>query len=282
MKLAKFRRDYGEFTERYGHLLDHPIFTVSRLQDIEKSITYRQLNAWERKGLILSSREKLDTGWRKFSVIDCAKIKIIFDLRKIGCSRERVRSFTGKWDGGKIGLWSPRENRVLRLTHLGLKDFVMACLFGVRVFLVIRENGETFFLSETGAKSFYLHSNNEFSPIITLPFFSYVEKTSGIMKKRMEVDINSTVEELFETMLPYQEGRISRWIRSRNYKEIVFEKSEGEKTTIKATQKKNVKLSTKDILKAIDSGDYYSIVITTRREQKITILRKDWMARIKT
>jgi len=282
MKLAKFRRDYGEFTEKYGHLLDHPIFTISRLQDIEKGITSRMLNAWENEGIILSSREKLDTGWRKFSIVDCAKLKTIFDLRKMGCSRKRIRSFVRKWNGGKIGLWSPRENRVLGLTRLGVKDFVMACLFGVRMSLVIRDSGQTFFLSETGSKSSYLYSNNESSILFTLLFLYYVEKTANVMKERMGIEKNSTVEELFVSMLPYQEKRISRWIRSRNYEEIMFTDSQLKETRIKSGSKKDKQFSTKNILKAISSGDYCSIVITTRRGQKIKIVRKEWMARIKT
>jgi len=281
MKLADFLKKYGEFTKRYEHLLEHPIFTVRRLQGIVgKDLTYRKINAWESQGLILSSREKLDTGWRKFSIIDSAKLKAIFDLRKMGFSREWVRNVMREWDCANIGLWTPKENRVLRLIRLGVEHFIIACLFGVKIFLVIKENGETFFLSETGVKSFYLCSNNEFSPIITLPFFSYAEKIADVMKDQMGLEKNSTIEELFDSMLPYQEKRISRWIQSRNYKEIVFGKSEGEKTIIKATQKKNIKLSTKDILKAIDSGDYYNIVITTRRGQKIKIVRKEWMKQI--
>jgi len=228
-----------------------------------------------------SSREKLNTGWCKFSIIDCVRIKAIFDLRKMGCSRKRVGSFMEKLNCGNIGLWGSKENRVLRLTRLGVKDFVIACLFGVKIFLVIRENGEAFFLSETGVRNFYLSSSDKFSPVITLPFFSYVKKTANVMRKQMGLEKNSTVEGLFNSMLPYQENRISRWIQSRNYKEISFKKSEfGEEIRIKPSSKKDKKSPIKDILEAIVSGNYYSIVITTRRGQKITIVRKEWMTRI--
>ena len=186
-----------------------------------------------------------------------------------------------KLNCGNIGLWGSKENRVLRLTRLGVKDFVIACLFGVKIFLVIRENGEAFFLSETGVRNFYLSSSDKFSPVITLPFFSYVKKTANVMRKQMGLEKNSTVEGLFNSMLPYQENRISRWIQSRNYKEISFKKSEfGEEIRIKPSSKKDKKSPIKDILEAIVSGNYYSIVITTRRGQKITIVRKEWMTRI--
>lgn len=277
MKLAEFLKKYNDFVKRYEDLLYRPIFTVKKSKLIIKGLTYRKVNAWDSKDLLSSFREKKDTGWRKFSIIDTAKLNIISDLRKKGFPIERIKPVMERFAGGNIGLWSPKENKVQRLRLRTVEDFVIACLFGVRMFLIIREREETFFLSETGARSFYSCSDNAF---ITLPFFSYIKKTASVLKNELGVGRNSTVAELFDGMLPYQEERISRWIRNRNYKEIVFEKSEREKTIINATQKKNVKSYTKDILKAIDSGDYYNIVITTRRGQKIKIVRKEWMKKI--
>lgn len=282
MKSAELVKDCGESTKRYKRLLLHPIFTVSRLQEIDEGITYRKINAWESEGLIISSREKLDTGWRKFSIMDSVKLKAILDLKKMGFSREWVKNVMREWDSANIDLWTPEESRLSRLIRLGVEHFIIACLLGVEIFLVIKENGETFFLSETGAKRFYLWSSNKSSPIITLPFFSYVEKTADAMKSQMGLEKNSTVEELFDSMLPYQERRISRWIRSRNYTEIVFKEFQSKETRIESGSKKDKQFSTKNILKAISKGDYYSIVITTRRGQKITVVREEWMARIKT
>lgn len=282
MKLAGFLENYGKFTERYGHLLHHPIFTVKKSKVIVKGLTYRKVNAWDREGLILSSREKLDTGWRKFSIIDTVKISIISDLRDMGFPTKRIKIVIEKFTDGNISLWNPKKKRVLRLIRLRLEDFVVACLFDVRMFLVIRENEETFFLSETGAKSFCSHSDNEFSPVIRLPFYSYVKKTADVMKNEMGLEKNSTVEELLSSMLPHQEKRISRWIQSRNYEEMLFSKSPFKETRIKSGSRKDKKFSDKDILEAISRGDYYGIVITTRRKQKVKIVRKEWMARIKT
>jgi len=277
MKLAEFLKDYGEFIERYERLLWHPIFTVKKAKLVINGLTYRKINAWDSKGLISSFREKNDTGWRKFSIIDIAKLNIISDLRKMGFPRKRVRIVMEKLDCGKIGLWSPKKNRVLRLIRLGVGNFIIACLFGVKISLVIKEKEETFFLSETGARTFYLRSNNEFSPVIMLPFFSYVNKTANVMKKEMGVGKDSTVAELFKSMLPYQEKRISKWIRSRNYKEILFRKSESKEARIKPGSTKDREFSVKDILKAINGGDYYSIAITTNKGQKISIIRKEWV-----
>ncbi len=282
MKSAELVKNCGEYTKRYKLLLLHPIFTVSRLKEIDEGITYRKINAWASEGLIISSREKLNTGWRKFSIMDSVKLEAILDLKEMGFSREWVKNIMKEWDSANIDLWTPEGSRLSRLIRLGVEHFIIACLFGVEISLVIKKNGQTFFLSETGRKGFYLDSSNKSSRISTLPFFSYVEKTANAMKTQMKLERNSTVEELFDAMLPYQERRISRWIRSRNYTEILFREFQSKETLIKSGSKKDKQFSTKNILKAISSGDYYSIVITTRRGQKIMIVRKEWMAQIKT
>lgn len=277
MTLREFLDNHHRLVKKYGHLLDRPIFTVRWLRPVVKSLTYGKVNAWDSKGLLSSSREKSETGWRKFSIIDSVKLNIISNLRKAGFPRKQLRVVMDNLDCRKIGLWNFRKTRVLRLTSLEVADFIIACLFDVKMFLVIRENEETFFLSETGAKSFCSHSDNEFSFVIRLPFYSYVKQTAKAMKDQMKLEDNSTMEELFRGMLPYQEKRISGWIQSRSYREILFRKSEFEETRIKPGSIKDKKYSTKNILEAIDTGDYYSITITTNGRQIVRIVRREWM-----
>ena len=278
MTLREFLDNHLGFVKEYGHLLDRPIFAVKWLRPIVENLTYGKVNVWDSKGLLSSSREKLGTGWRKFTIIDSAKLNIISNLRKAGFPRKQLKTVMDNLNSGSVGLWSPRENRVRMSTNPRVAKFTIACLFGVKMFLVIRENEETFFLSETGAKSFCSHSDNEFSFVIRLPFYSYVKKTANVMRKQMGLEDNSTIGELFESMLPYQEKRISEWIQSRNYREILFRKSEFEGTRIKPGSIKDKKYSTKNILQAINTGDYYSVTITTNGKQIVTIVRREWMA----
>ncbi len=279
MKLREFLDNHHGFVEKYGHLLDRPIFTVKWLRPVVENLTYGKVNVWDSKGLLSSSREKSETGWRKFSIIDSVKLNIISDLRKAGFPRKQLKTVMDKINDGDMGLWSPRETKVFRLTSLGFADFAIGCLFDVKMFLVIRENQETFFLSETGAKSFCSHSDKEPSFVIRLPFYFYVKKTAKAMKSQMKLEDNSTMEELFHSMLPYQEKRISGWIQSRNYRKIFFRKSEFEEALIKPGSTKDKKYSTKNILEAIDTGDYHSIEITTNGGQIVRIVRKEWMVK---
>ena len=54
------------------------------------SVTYRQLNSWEKEGLLSMQREGRE--WRRFSIIDAVWVKLIKELREFGMSREQLKA----------------------------------------------------------------------------------------------------------------------------------------------------------------------------------------------
>lgn len=60
--------------------------TVKELPDT----SYRLINHWESLGLLDDSREQHGTGWRKFSVVDVALIRIFAALRQFGMPTEAM------------------------------------------------------------------------------------------------------------------------------------------------------------------------------------------------
>lgn len=55
-----------------------------------ESISYRQLNSWEKEDLLTVQREGRE--WRRFTIIDAIWVKIIKELREFGMSREQVKT----------------------------------------------------------------------------------------------------------------------------------------------------------------------------------------------
>lgn len=55
-----------------------------------ESISYRQLNSWEKEHLLTVQREGRE--WRLFTIIDAIWVKIIKELREFGMSREQVKA----------------------------------------------------------------------------------------------------------------------------------------------------------------------------------------------
>lgn len=54
------------------------------------TVTYRQLNSWEKEGLLSVQREGRE--WRRFSIIDAIWVKLIKELREFGMSREQLKT----------------------------------------------------------------------------------------------------------------------------------------------------------------------------------------------
>lgn len=52
------------------------------------SISYRQLNSWDKEGLLTAVREGRE--WRKFSIMDAIWVKIIQEMREFGMSWEQI------------------------------------------------------------------------------------------------------------------------------------------------------------------------------------------------
>lgn len=53
-----------------------------------ENITYRQLNSWEKEGLLTNERE--NRSWRRFSIMDAIWVKIIDEMRGFGMSWEQI------------------------------------------------------------------------------------------------------------------------------------------------------------------------------------------------
>ena len=53
------------------------------------TITYRQLNSWDKEGLLSVRRE--GRKWRRFSIMDAVWIKLISELRDFGFSRKQLK-----------------------------------------------------------------------------------------------------------------------------------------------------------------------------------------------
>lgn len=54
-----------------------------------QNITYRQLNSWEKEGLLTNERE--DRSWRRFSIMDAIWVKLIQELRAFGMGWEQIK-----------------------------------------------------------------------------------------------------------------------------------------------------------------------------------------------
>lgn len=80
---------YQYFKDIANNKVSQVLNNTDRNVKIE-SISYRQLNSWEKEDLLTVQREGRE--WRRFTIIDAIWVKIIKELREFGMSREQVKT----------------------------------------------------------------------------------------------------------------------------------------------------------------------------------------------
>lgn len=72
-----------------------------------ENITYRQLNSWEKEGLLTNERE--ERSWRRFSIMDALWVKVIFELREFGMGWEQIKNtkYSLEYDSKEFGVQMP-------------------------------------------------------------------------------------------------------------------------------------------------------------------------------
>lgn len=264
-----FSKSYA-FTKKHANILNKPKFTIKKIQVFIENITYRKINDWDSKNVISGSRDNVKAGWRKFSFVDIIRFYIIKDLRKFGLDIEKVKNIFGNISYTTFNL--SKNGKPYNETFLQLEYFILLCLSGEKVLLLIDEEGNTFFFNEKDAVQAYFHFDKASSPLIILPFFSYVRK---MFKKAREERLDSTIEELYKNRITEKERKVLDIINKKNYESITIKKQNGEINTIKAKKILRGDFSDKEIIDAIKQKDYQNVSVSIKNGKKINITREE-------
>lgn len=262
--------DIYAFAEKKGILLGLGLVTQKDLHSFVPSITYRKLNVWDAKGLITSSREK-SKGWRKFSLIDIIKIQIVSDLRQFGCGAKTIKAML--YNLLKKSMFNANKDGSKR-TISGLEYSVFASMLGEKTLLLVDNQSNSTLLPEDEAVKTYFLTNNAPSPILILPFYSYVEKIVNTVKAKVIIDTATTAKNLIHE-LTKKEKKILDIIRNKSYEEISLVKSNNEEIKIRAKHKISGKFSDNDIIDLINKKSYQSVTVITDRGVKVAIIQEE-------
>lgn len=91
------------FYEYFKNAKDNKISQVlnSKERNVKFStITYRQLNSWDKEGLLPKGREGRE--WRRFSIMDAIWVKLINELRGFGLSWEQLKNTKQSLEFGSV------------------------------------------------------------------------------------------------------------------------------------------------------------------------------------
>ncbi len=256
-----------------GEQLDQTISTDKDLtaSDLNKAsgMSYRQLNSWDEKGAIPSSRDTVDA-WRKFTPDDFFTILICKELRdKFGISFESIKRLQDKFEKDKfnnlqhtINCITPAGYTVCLFTDLQddfyiLNDLDMAALI------------QTGFFRKKNAKDFLILRLN---PL--------VNKIFEALKKPPLPDGDAWYEKLFElqgkaVVKNDAEFHLLSIVRSKDFRSITVHLKDGRIYQTDTYEELREKVDdTNELMKIIKEKQYQSVAIDLVNGEVIRIFRK--------
>lgn len=266
--------DYSVAKELYP-LLHKPFLTLKKVENIIDDITYRKINLWCNDELVSDSREDNDAGWRKFSYIDIIKLLLITDLRKFNMPIDDIKTIINKVSYTTFTqLVKPTTIRVLELEYFYLK-----AQSGNRIALLIDFKKEPIVVFGTEAKTMvdYQAIRKADSPLLILPFFSYVQKIASLSNQTISVNEKTSMSDvvLKRFYVPSsQEQKIIDVIRNKTYEEITIKRSNNDEIVIKAKRRESGKFTDKDVIDLINKRDYQSVTVITDNGQKVALIQE--------
>ena len=229
--LTRYVKDSETYhsTKKDINTLREPKFLLKKSKLFIENLTYKKINDWEEKGLISGSRNNKEAGWRKFSINDIIKLYLITDLRSLGVSLDKIKNIIEHMSKEVFDSYDVRNGKKNKLIFtpvkkefLSLEYFVFNCLEGRKMLLLVDENKNVFFLDEADSIDFHFRHDAAASPLIILPFFSYIERISTILKKDISVNPDTTIASLLGSNLNEQEKKILKIISNKRYREITI------------------------------------------------------------
>lgn len=239
--------------------------------DLQKAsgMSYRQLNSWDEKGAIPSSREH-EEAWRKFTPNDFFTILICKELRdRFGVSFEAIRKLQDRFDKDKV---NNLQHAINLITPLGYT----VCLF--------TDLEEDFFIDQDLEIANYIRAGlfrkKNAKDYIVLRLNPLVNKIFEILKKPPVPDGDEWYQKLFELqgqrfVQNDAEFHLLSIVRSKDFRSITVHLKDGRIYQTDTYEELREKVDdTNELMKIIKEKQYQSVAIDLVNGEVIRISRK--------
>ena len=116
---------------------------------------------------------------------------------------------------------------------------------------------------------------SEHLPLLILPFFSYVKKTYSFLEKDIEINSDSTIAGMANSITSLKEDKILEIIENDKYSEILIKKLNSKELLIKSKSKISKKFTDKEILEIIHEKKYQDITVTRENGEPIHLVQEE-------
>ncbi len=267
-----------KFSEKNGLLLTIPLFTIKDLKSFVMDLTYKKIADWDSDGLLSSSRENNKAGWRKFSVVDAIRLRIISDLRQFGFDTNEIKSFLNSIRKSSFII---HDARPVKKVASPLEYFILSSMLGYKIVLIVTKDGQ-FYFYDRGKDAFYADENDKdagyarlfMGGLLTLPFHSYVTDVVSLATYAITEGDKSGEYRLIYALTD-KEKKILDIIKDKTYQQITIAKSDGDIITISAKSRQQHLISDQEIINAINSGAYQKVTVAVADNRKIELTREE-------
>ncbi len=245
--VALYRNDAFEngFYNYFTNIKNNKISLIlnNRERNIKlETVTYRQLNSWQKEGLINDNRE--GRGWRKFTIIEAIWVRIIKELREFGMGWEQLKitKQSLEFESAKCGVAMP------------LLEFYTAFAIGNKmpVLLLVFKDGVA----------------------VPANFSQYkIAREFKSIENHLQINLNEILQSFFpnldlkpkykgELPVDIDEMELLAFLRLGNYEKVEITYKSGKMITAEGMQR-------------IDANSLVSDVIKEHKYQKIEVIIED-------
>lgn len=242
-----------------------PNFKFKDIEKIFPNISYRMINDWDSKGLLVNHRENAEKGWRRFSFAGCIRLKIIQDLKSYGMSNDSILNCIND-------IFEPDKEHKMYFFEF----FYFVASLKKRSVIVVTKDGHAAFFME---KDYYLASHNGYScaePLLILPFVQYVAQLTG---NQLEAEQLFTTLDVVDEKQKRQITAVVNKIADTNYTDYSIERKNRHDNDYLVMKSKKVatkqKLTGDDLLKKVKNKPFTKTTAVTDENGSLTIITEE-------
>ncbi len=271
----------------------HDKFYAGQFIARETGVSRRDLSVWNKEGLLLNRNDEEDDGWKKYNLIECFWLNIVWKLKKFGVSNtqiieykeilfdnsakaykdnikeiERTSNFPDAIKHQISSLTQTLNNTEDDIIEDTLKDYsgsfgiilMFVSLFYLNYSLIILENGDIAVIN-VGEPTSEISEKNITKVLSQLCQQSFISiNLKQIIGNFLQNEKLQKDSEFYFGILNHGEQKLITEIRSKKLKQVTVKIKDGSISHIKLTKNdKQNELIIKQLSRLLKKGDYKKI-----------------------
>jgi DNA-binding transcriptional MerR regulator len=237
--------------EVFEKLIERESFRVA-----DTDLSYRQVNYLDEAGLLAPVREDKAAGWRIFKLRDIVYLHIVTEIKQYGVRNKSLK-----------GIY----NAFYASDTVTMNEVILACLLGVEMTLVFRDNGHGFIFNPNFLAAYdngYMFNDGRKAAEIRMPINTVVNRTLEALKLPPREVVGSVTKAATDSLsnpkLSEIEQKIFDVLRDDNFEQITLKKSGGKPATLYAASTAKSDITEEQLLAEITKQNFSDVEIKKR------------------